>query len=224
MKKTAILLLSTAVTVWAGYSVQVLTMGKTGTMEPEFLKKLEAKGLTPEIVKEGEVQKVRVGSYDSYGAALEALMEIRCKIARDAFIVKEGAAPAKGTATTVAEKAATEAPKKSASAASAEPVAAPKRVAGASAEPAAVAATVPQKGVAAAVEQEATVPQQVAVAEAGETPPAAEAESQPPAQPPCTCICDRRALHKAQIGAAIAWYKASPYHRFDNEAAGWSRR
>lgn len=50
-----------------------------------------------------------------------------------------------------------------------------------------------------------------------------QAESGCPKAAPCTCICDRHALRKAEISAALSYYKNSPNYRFDPSEEGWSK-
>ena len=38
---------------------------------------------------------------------------------------------------------------------------------------------------------------------------------------PCTCICDKHALRKAEIATALSFYRSSPHYRFDASESGW---
>jgi hypothetical protein len=190
---TALLLAATA--AWGGeYWIQVLAMHKGEQVDAAFLKRIEASGYAHTIVEEKGMRKVRLGAFGSYKEALEALMGVRCGVALDAFIVG-GEAPGKA------------------------PAAATEKV------PEALAAVKPAADASKAEKSEAAPSEKAEVhAEA----PAAEPESvkTPEAvaaapEKPCVCICDKHALRKAEIGAAISFYKESPYHRFLSEPSGW---
>ncbi len=55
------------------------------------------------------------------------------------------------------------------------------------------------------------------------TPPETSS-AKPAAAAPCTCICDRHALRKAEIDDAISYYRNSPHYRFETLEQGWSEK
>jgi len=161
----------------------------------------------------GKVQ-LRIGAYPSRDAAEEALSGIRCKIASDAFIVSD---------------------------ASADPV--PERAAAIAVEtvPDALAVIRPERTAAVAPRSDApapvsglptpasssvlpeTVPQNVRLSASDAAAPelmggaAASFFDALPSAAPCVCICDKHARRKAEIAAAISFYKNSPDYRFVSE-------
>jgi hypothetical protein len=192
MKTIITALLLAATAAWGSeYWIQVLAMQKGEQVDTAFQKRLEASGYAHKIVEEQGMRKVRLGAFGSYKEALEALMGIRCGVALDAFIV--GA----------------ETPEK-------VPAARTEEV------PEALAVVKPAADASKADKSEAApskvkVEKTQAETEVAETP---EAEAAAP-EKPCVCICDKHALRKAEIGAAISFYKESPYHRFEAGPSGW---
>lgn len=83
----------------------------------------------------------------------------------------------------------------------------------------AVAAVTPKAGASEAEKGGAALSEkaeeQAAAVETGEREEAAP-------EKPCICICDKQALRRAEIGAAISYYKTSPYHRFEADPSAWS--
>ena len=193
---TALLLTTGA---WASeYWIQVLSIGVKRTMEADFLKRLEASGHAYETVLEEGQLKVRIGDLASYEAAAKLLPEVRRKVTPDAFIVKaEVQDPAVETVPRgLAMIPNPRATKQTHAAAVETPPAAPSLTEKPSAPEAAevVAETTPK------------MPDETATAAA---------------VAPCVCLYDKHALRKAEIAAALSYYKNSPYHRFGTMDQGW---
>ena len=98
MKKllTALTLLVMSTALWAEtYRIQVLSTDANATVDKAFKVRLDASKYPYETVVKAGKKRICVGSYDSYLSALKALRDVRCKIATDAFIVKDAeSAPA----------------------------------------------------------------------------------------------------------------------------------
>ena len=69
------------------YYIQVGSFKRPPTQK--FLDKIKANGYTPIIVKTGEMIKVRVGPYPSYGEAKAKLPEVKSKIGIAGFVVRK---------------------------------------------------------------------------------------------------------------------------------------
>jgi hypothetical protein len=168
-----------AASLWGGeYWVQVLSLHHNPAMDADFEKRLDATGFDYRSDRGPDgALKVRIGPFDSYMKAKEALHPIRCGLALDAFVVSPGAAPAVPMKMEVVPDA---------------------------------LATV-QPGTAAPEVSPATAISEAAPFETVAAVPAA------PAAAPCTCICDKHALRKAEISAAIDYYRNAPGYRFEPE-------
>ena len=89
--KILFILLASTVSVCAeGYWIQVLNVKED--VLPLFIKKVQHNAQGYKVLDTSSGQKVLVGSYESRADAEQALNLIRCRIASDAFIVKEDSA------------------------------------------------------------------------------------------------------------------------------------
>jgi hypothetical protein len=184
------LLISTA--LWAeAYWIQVLSIDANATVEKAFIERLEASKYPYDTVVKGSKKRICIGSYESYLSALKALNGVRCKVASDAFIVKDGASAAPVKVEKVPEVLAVIQEGK-------------KREALTTTET--------------AKSDEAVA---VAGDEKAETPKVEVAVEEEAAVQPCVCICDKHALRKAEIIDALSYYKNSPHHRFGKTEKDW---
>jgi hypothetical protein len=186
--------------------IQVLSVKKD--VPAAYLKDLERKKLEHRVVDEAGMKKVQVGSYKSLSDARKAMHFIRCQVASDAFIVtepqkrvkaqepaSEAAAPA-SPATPRVEQV----PKNLAAVDGNSKVLSASKCGKCGSKPAA------KKPVPKAPDKPAETAAPAA------TPPVAAAKPQPTRQP-CQCICDKRALKKADLADAVQYYKnSSDYH------------
>ncbi len=76
--------------VWADtYRIQVLDVKADANVDEAFVERLEASGFSYKTFVQNGRTKIRLGTFDSHVAALMQLHSVRCKVASDAFIVKD---------------------------------------------------------------------------------------------------------------------------------------
>lgn len=160
-----------------GYWVQVLSLERLPKMDAGFEAKLKALGYDYRVNRVDGMRKVQVGAFGTYQEAKEVLWPLRCKLATDAFIVKEGAQ---------------------------------------------------QRQKAPMPMQVEVVPHQLATVQQGHVQPELPkalpvVQEQAPvvasAKTPCQCVCDPKALRKAELVNALEYYKHSKHYKFDPATA-----
>ncbi|MEA3373163.1 MAG: SPOR domain-containing protein [Campylobacterota bacterium] len=168
------------------YWIQVLNVKERA---PEsFMQKVVRSGQNYKVLETSSDHKIWIGSYASRADAEKALNLVRCRIASDAFIVQEAAkAP---TVEQVPEELAVSAGRKPAVSGSKDADTASKK--------AVIAAKKPAVTGRESVQEESRRTEKVETAKTEQ----------------CICICDKKALRKAEIGNAMSFYKNSPDYHF----------
>ncbi|MEA2110744.1 MAG: SPOR domain-containing protein [Campylobacterota bacterium] len=88
MKTVITILLTSSLSLFASpYWVQVSSIKESSGVAKSFLIKIKQNGFNHDIIEADSRKKVFLGPFKSKKIARNALPKIRCKIARDAFIV-----------------------------------------------------------------------------------------------------------------------------------------
>lgn len=177
------------------YWIQVLSV--EGPVPDAYIQMLEKNEQAYKLVKSGDENKVWIGGYKEYEDAQRSMNFVRCQIASDAFIVKEEAAAPIKVEQVPDNLALITHPS--------------KPVPGTDKSDETIADQVTDKR---AMQDEIVAADLPKTVEAVADNKGVEGNTTAVKQP-CVCICDKRALHKAELDSALAFYKNSPDYRFE---------